>query len=74
MDRNVEMLMQVEKALVAQKLLTIPAIFIQPEVDKVTLMLAGFSCDLNYEKNVREILIFTRICKSILQKQRKLEC
>ncbi|KAK7485068.1 hypothetical protein BaRGS_00023707, partial [Batillaria attramentaria] len=35
MDRNVEMFMQIEKSLVAQKLLQLPAIFIRPEVDKI---------------------------------------
>ena len=34
MDRNVEMFMQVEKSLVSQKQMQMPAIFIQSDVDK----------------------------------------
>lgn len=34
MDRNVEMFMQVEKALIQAKCLTMPNVFIRPEVDK----------------------------------------
>ncbi|XP_039281683.1 SWI/SNF complex subunit SMARCC2 isoform X1 [Nilaparvata lugens] len=36
MDRNVEMLMSVEKALVQNKCLTMPSVFIRPDVDKAT--------------------------------------
>lgn len=34
MDRNVEMFMNVEKALVQNKCLTMPSVFIRPDVDK----------------------------------------
>lgn len=34
MDRNVEMFMQVEKALIQAKCLTMPNIFIRPDVEK----------------------------------------
>lgn len=34
MDRNVEMFMQVEKTLIQNKCLTMPNVFIRPDVDK----------------------------------------
>ena len=35
MDRNVEMFMQIEKALVAAECLIRPAIYLRPEVEKI---------------------------------------
>lgn len=34
MDRNVEMFMNVEKVLIQNKCLTMPVVYIRPEVDK----------------------------------------
>lgn len=36
MDRNIEMFMNVEKALIQNKCLVMPNVFIRPEVDKAT--------------------------------------
>lgn len=35
MDRNVEMFMQIQRSLVQNKVIVQPAIYLQPEVDKI---------------------------------------
>lgn len=37
MDRNVEMFMAVERALIQAKCLTLPVVYIRPDVDKPTV-------------------------------------
>lgn len=69
MDRSIEMFMNIEKALISAKSLTLPVIFIQPDVEKkeklkeIIKRHQGTVTGITYKRNMPKLIyLCTKSC------------